>query len=99
MFRIIDEDSPVIVRLSADGLVRNFALPALEERALVVGSTASADFQLMGPRVAPIQFHLERHHGAIWLVPAYRTGYLNLNSAAVRDPAPLEEHNVVDFAN
>ena len=98
MFRITDDDSPVIVQLIGNGLVRNLALPANEERALVVGSTASADFHVSGLRVAPVQFHLERHERAVWLIPAYGVRHLRLNSAPVLGPAQLEEHNVIQFA-
>jgi hypothetical protein len=98
MFRITDEDSPVFVELIADGLVRKLALPPHEERALVVGSTAGAALQVTGMGVAPVQFHLERHQGAVWLVPAYKIGDLRLNGTPVDAAAPLEEHNVITFA-
>ena len=98
MFRFTSEDSPVFVQLIANGLVRNLALPPNEERALVVGSTAGADFHVTGLRVAPVQFHLERHEGAVWLIPAYGIGDLRVNAVAVLGPTPLEEHNVIKFA-
>jgi hypothetical protein len=98
MFRITDEDSPVFVELITDGLVRKLALPPHEERALVVGSTAGAALQVTGLGVAPVQFHLERHQRAVWLVPAYKIGDLRLNGTAVDAAAPLEEHNVITFA-
>lgn len=98
MFGISDEDSPVFVQLIANGLIRNLALPSNEERALVVGSTAGAAFQLTGPGVAPVQFHIERAEGAVWLIPAYRIEDLRLNSAAVLGPTPLEGYDVIEFA-
>ena len=98
VFKITDDDSPVIVQLIGNGLVRNLALPPNEERALVVGSTARADFHVDGVRVAPVQFHLERYEGAVWLIPAYGIKDLRLNSAPVLGPAQLEEHNVIKFA-
>src|SRR6478736_6979997 len=99
MFRISDEDSPVFVQLSANEFVRNLTLPPNEERALVVGSTAGAAFHLTGDGIAPVQFHLERDEGAVWLIPAYRVEDLRLNSAPVIGPAALEPYNVVEFAD
>jgi hypothetical protein len=99
MFQISDEDSPVFVQISANGLVRNLALPPNEERALVVGSTAGAAFHLTGDGIAPVQFHLERDEEAVWLIPAYRVEDLRLNSAPVVGPAALEQHNVIEFAD
>jgi hypothetical protein len=98
MFRITDEEAPVFVQLSANGLVRNLALLANEERALVVGSTAGAAFRLTGPGIAAVQFHIERDKGTVWLSPAYRIEDLRLNSRAVTGPTPLEGHDVIEFA-
>jgi hypothetical protein len=98
MFEIADPNAPVFVQLIAHGTARNLALPPHGERALVVGSTRDADFQVNGLRVAPVQFHLERDNGAVWLIPAYSIRDLRLNGAAVVGPTPLEEHNIVLFA-
>jgi len=98
MFEISDDDSSVFVQLSANGLIRNLALPANEERALVVGSTAGAAFQLTVAGVAPVQFHIERADGSVWVIPAYRIEDLRLNSAAVHGPTQLEGHDIIEFA-
>ncbi len=98
MFEITDPNAPVFVQLIAHGTSRNLALPPNGERALVVGSTREADFRVNGLRVAPVQFHLERYKGAVWLIPAYSIRDLRLNGEAVVGPAPLEEHNIVLFA-
>lgn len=98
MFEISDDDSPVFVQLSANGLIRNLALPANEERALVVGSTAGAAFQLALAGVAPVQFHIERAEGALWVIPAYRVEDLRLNSTAVNGPTQLQGHDIIEFA-
>jgi hypothetical protein len=98
MFEITDPNAPVFVQLIAHGTARNLALPPHRERALVVGSTRDADFQVNGLRVAPVQFHLERDKGAVWLIPAYAIRDLRLNGEAVVGPTPLEEHNIVLFA-
>ena len=98
MFVITDPNAPVFVQLIAHGTARNLALPPNGERALVVGSTREADFRVNGLRVAPVQFHLERAEGAVWLIPAYSIRDLRLNGEAVVGPATLEEHNIVLFA-
>ena len=98
MFKIADANSSVFVQLIANGLVRNLALRPAEERGLIVGSMVEADFHVEGLRVAPVQFHLERHEEGIWLVPAYGFGDLRLNAARVLGPTPLNEHNVIKFS-
>lgn len=99
MFRVADPNSVVFVVLSTGGKARTLSLPPHDERVLVVGSTAQAEFRVKGVGVAPIQFHFERYEDAVWLIPAYGSAALRLNAARVFGPTPLEQRNEIDFCN
>lgn len=98
MFKIADTISSVFVQLVMNGRDLRVPLAPDEERPIVVGSTATADFQVTGPRVAPIQFHIERYGEAVCLIPAYGIADLCLNGISVLGPTRLEQHNLVEFA-
>ena len=97
MSKLTDPDSFVFMELRANGAARTFPLPPREERAIVVGSVAGADFRVSGLGVAPVQFHLERDGHEVLLIPAYAIADLRVNGARVSGPTPLDEHNVIEF--
>lgn len=99
MFIIPDIQSPTLIRLRACGETKVLVLKPDEDRALLVGSLTQADFRIDRSSVAPIQFHLERHDGGVWIVPAYGFGDLRVNAARIAEATRLEEQNVVEFGD
>ena len=97
MFKVVDPKSSVYVEFSINGqaCVQEFA--SGEERAFVVGSTERANLRVKAEGIAPVQFHVEREDGAIWLIPAYGIADLSVDGARVFGPTPLDASSVIEF--
>ena len=99
MFKVVDPEASVYVELTINGLACAQEFPPAEERAFVVGSTAQADLRVNGIGVAPVQFHIERDDGGIWLIPGYGIADLSVDSIRTLGPTALKASTVVEFCD
>jgi len=76
-----------------------FELDADETRAVAVGSLLRADLGIDRPGVAPVHFHIEREHDALWIVPAYGAKDIRVNAAKLTGPKRLDGQAVIEFSN
>jgi len=97
MFKVVDPNSCVYVELTFNGQTRVQEFPPDDERAFVVGSADHASLRMNGDGIAPVQFHLEREDGAIWLIPAYGVDDLSVDWFRVLGPTPLDVKSVIEF--
>jgi hypothetical protein len=86
------------LELCMDGESHTFELKADELRAVAVGSLLRADLRIDRPGVAPVQFHIERDDGALWIVPAYNSSDLRVDTARVTGPQRIDGRAVIEFA-
>ena len=86
------------LELCMDGESHTFELKADELRAVAIGSLLSADLRIDRPGVAPVQFHIERDDGALWIVPAYNSSDLRVDTARVTGPQQIDGRAVIEFA-
>jgi len=77
------DDKSIWLELCVDGESHTFELKADELRAVAVGSLLRADLRIDRPGVEPVQFHIERDDGALWIVPAYNSSDLRVDTARV----------------
>lgn len=85
----------LILEIRVRGLSHKFEL-AGEERAVTVGSAASADLRLNEPGVAPVHFHFEREGDEVWLIPTASAGRLRLNAARVHGKCRVRRRSVLN---
>jgi len=85
------------LELSMDGRAQAFELYADETRAVAVGSLPRADFRIDRPGVAPVQFHIEREGGELWIVPAYSSHELRVDTARIAGPRRIERRAMIEF--
>lgn len=91
-----DADS-MWLQLSFEGQAYPFELPSDETRAIAVGSLLRADLRIDRPGVAPVQFHIEREADRLWIVPAYGSEGLRVDTARVSGPRRIDARAVIDF--
>jgi len=92
------DDNSMWLELCMDGESHTFELKADELRAVAVGSLLRADLRIDRPGVAPVQFHIERDDGALWIVPAYNSSDLRVDTARVTGPQRIDGRAVIEFA-
>ena len=92
------DDKSMWLELCMDGESHTFELRADELRAVAVGSLLRADLRIDRPGVAPVQFHFERNDGALWIVPAYNSSDLRVDTARVTGPQRIDGRAVIEFA-
>ncbi len=92
-------DNSLWIELRIDGVARTFELDAAETRAVAVGSLLRADLHIDRPGVAPVHFHIEREHDALWIVPAYGARDLRVNAARLTGPKQLDGQAVIEFSS
>ncbi|HWU31219.1 MAG TPA: FHA domain-containing protein, partial [Marmoricola sp.] len=97
MFKITDPNLAVFVELSSSESIRVATFAPYGEWAFVVGSAPRADLHIDKAGVAPVQFHIERSEGGVWLIPGYGIADLRVNANCVVGPMPLDERNVIEF--
>ena len=91
-----DADS-MWLELSFEGQAYPFELPSDETRAIAVGSLLRADLRIDRPGVAPVQFHIEREADRLWIVPAYGSEGLRVDTARVSGPRRIDARAVIEF--
>lgn len=79
------------------GGTKIFALAACQDRAIVVGSNASADLRIEQPNVSPVHFHFEVDTEGVCLVPGYRTTLL-VNAAKATAIQQIHRRAIIEFA-
>jgi hypothetical protein len=90
-------ERPLFVHLSGGAYQHVFELDSTEERAFLVGSSRAADLCIERPGVAAVEFHVERLHGEVWLVPGYRGGGVLVNGAPLVARRRVDQRLVVDL--
>ncbi len=86
------------LELCFEGQSHTFELKADESRAVAVGSLRGADLRIDRPGVAPVQFHIERESDAMWIVPAYNSRDLRVDSACITGPQRIDGCAIIEFA-
>lgn len=87
------------LELVLDGTSQTFELCADEMRAVAVGSLPGADLRVNRPGVAPLHFHIEREGSTLWIVPAYGSADLRLDTQRLLGPRPIRGRAVIEFSN
>jgi len=95
--KISDPDA-LWLELTFQGQSHPFALPPDETRAITVGSLEGADLRIARPGVAPVQFHIERDCDQLWIVPAYASEGLRVDTARVTGPKRIDGRAVLEFS-
>ena len=86
------------LEICLDGASHCFEMKSDEACAVTVGSSNGSDVVVECPRVAPIQFYIERQKNALWIVPAYNSSDLRVNTAPICGPNRIGGYTVIEFA-
>lgn len=90
-------DEPLWLVIQRDDQSRCFEFPPNTHKAIVVGSSESADIRIRS--AAPIAFFLERDGDSVWLIPAYPEAELRLDTVKVEGKRRIYTHGLVDIAD
>jgi hypothetical protein len=93
----IDVES-IWLEICVSGASHCFEMKSDEARAVTVGSLVGADVVIDQPGVAPIQFYIERAKNALWIVPAYNSSDLRVNTAPICGPDRIAGCAVIECA-
>lgn len=90
-------DEPLWLVIQRDEQSRCFEFPPNTPKAIVVGSSESADVRIRS--AAPVAFFLERDSGTIWLIPAYPEVELRLDTLKVDGKRRIYTHGLVELGD
>ena len=91
------DSGSIWLELSFEGQTHSFSLQSDETRAVAVGSLLGADLRIDRAGVAPVQFHIEREDGQLWIVPAYGSNELRVDAVRVRGPKRIDRRALIEF--
>ncbi len=92
-----ETNDSIWLELCVDGQSNAYELNADETRAVAVGSLLRADLRIDRPGVAPVHFHIEREGNDLWLVPAYGSHDLRVDTARLSGPQRIKGRAVIEF--
>ena len=85
------------LELEGDGGTTLVEFPLGDDRAFSVGSSVHADMRLRKPGVAPVEFYVQRDDDGLWLVPAYASLELRLDSRRVTERRKLTTRSLLEL--